>query len=133
MPLRVLIVDDEPFNVNGLKIIVQCLMAKVKSFNMNKQVDVARNGIQACQVFKDKSDLGYQYGIILMDCNMPKMDGYDAAQEIIRHAKENSLPKPYIVALTGHVEDKYIQRALDSGMESYIKKPAQLEDLKPLF
>ena len=45
MPLRVLIVDDEPFNVNGLKIIVQCLMAKVKSFNMNKQVDVARNGI----------------------------------------------------------------------------------------
>ena len=80
MPLRILIVDDEPFNVNGIKIIVQCLMSKLKGFNINKQVDVAFNGIKALQVFKDKTDLGYKYGIILMDCNMPKMDGYDASK-----------------------------------------------------
>ena len=61
------------------------------------------------------------------------MDGYDASKQIKRHADQNGQERPFIVALTGHVEDKYIQRALDSGMDSYVKKPAKLEDLKSLF
>jgi len=80
-----MIVDDEPFNINGIKTIVQCLTAGVNGFNVNEQVDTAKNGLQACQTFKEKSAQGYAYSLILMDCNMPKMDGYDASKEIKKH------------------------------------------------
>ena len=51
LPTRILIVDDEPFNVNGIKVIVQCLTANIKGFEINEHVDVARNGVQACEIF----------------------------------------------------------------------------------
>ena len=130
---RIMIVDDEPFNVNGIKVLVQCLTASIPGFKLDDQVDTANNGLQACEKFKEKIAKGFTYSMILMDCNMPKMDGYDACKEIKRYAATEGIECPDVVALTGHVEDKYIQRALDAGMSSYVKKPAKLEDLKYLF
>ena len=68
-----------------------------------------------------------------MDCNMPQMDGYQATQEIRAYLQANGHDQPVIAALTGHSEEKYIQRALDSGMDEFVKKPAKLEDINQII
>lgn len=61
-----------------------------------------------------------------MDCNMPFMDGYEASIQI-RQAYQDaniSLEKqPKIIAITGHIEKEYIQKALNSGMNRVLSKP----------
>lgn len=65
-----------------------------------------------------------------MDCNMPKMDGYTATDLIRKFVSDIGLEQPYIIAISGHVEEKYIQRALKSGMNRLISKPAKVDDLR---
>lgn len=60
---------------------------------------------------------------------MPKMDGYQATQLIREYITEIGMEQPYIIAVSGHVEEKYIQRALNAGMDSVIAKPAKVEDI----
>ena len=60
------------------------------------------------------------FDLVLMDINMPKMNGYEVTQEIRKTSKYNSLP---ILALTGDVTDKAVSKALDSGMQGHISKP----------
>ena len=65
-----------------------------------------------------------------MDCNMPKMDGYTATDLIRKFIKDSGMDQPYIIAISGHVEEKYIQRALDAGMDRLISKPAKVDDVR---
>ena len=65
-----------------------------------------------------------------MDCNMPKMDGYTATDLIRKFIKDTGLEQPYIIAISGHVEEKYIQRALQAGMDIMISKPAKVDDVR---
>lgn len=67
------------------------------------------------------------YDLILMDCQMPEMDGYRAAIEI-RRGEEDGRRVP-IVALTAHAMPGDRERCLDSGMDDYISKPYTLETL----
>ena len=85
---RVMIVDDEPFNLDALKIILQCATADVPAFNFRNRIDTARNGLRAVEAVKKAYKDGFSYKLILMDCNMPKMDGYQATQEIREYVKE---------------------------------------------
>jgi CheY-like chemotaxis protein len=73
---------------------------------------------------------GFSYKLILMDCNMPKMDGYVATDLIRKFIADAGMAQPYIVAISGHVEEKYVQRALAAGMNSLISKPAKVEDVR---
>jgi CheY-like chemotaxis protein len=73
----------------------------------------AYNGEQAVKIIKQSIDQGnfYQYSLILMDCNMPFMDGYEATKRIRRMFLSQDIPRaqqPKIVAITGHVENEYI-------------------------
>ena len=61
---------------------------------------------------------------------MPKMDGYESTSQIRNHIDSLEKEQPYIVAISGHVEDHYRERALEAGMNSIIPKPAKLKDLK---
>ena len=61
---------------------------------------------------------------------MPKMDGYQATKLIREYVTEIGVEQPCIVGISGHVEEKYRQRALEAGMTSLIAKPAKVEDLK---
>lgn len=77
---RILIVDDEPYNILGLKIVLQ--QSGVNS--IINIVDTAYNGQQAIDMVKkgfDKNE--YSYGLIFMDCSMPVMNGY-VASDLIR-------------------------------------------------
>ena len=126
---KILIVDDEPFNVSGITIMVDCVTRNIPGFKLKERVESAKDGIQAVDKVKEAYKRGEEFAVILMDCNMPRMDGYQATQEIRQFLTEMGESQPQIIALTGHSEEKYIQRALFSGMNGFIKKPAQLEDV----
>ena len=56
------------------------------------------------------------YELILMDCNMPIMDGYQATQKIRQYLFDLGINQPIIIAATGHTEEVYVNRAINSGM-----------------
>ena len=64
-----------------------------------------------------------------MDCNMPFMDGYEATGKIRQYLFNIGVLQPIIVAVTGHTENMYIERALDSGMNEVIFKPVGIEEI----
>jgi len=74
-----------------------------------------------------------------MDCNMPYMDGPSATMEIreyfdqliVSNSGQGSLEwkQPKIVAVTGHTEEMYIQRAMSCGMDAVIEKPATIRKI----
>jgi len=109
---RVMIVDDEPFNLDALKIILQCATADIPNFNFRNRVETASNGIRAVEAFKKAYKDGFSVKLILMDCNMPKMDGYQATMQIREYVREIGVDQPTIVGISGHVEEKYRNRAM---------------------
>ena len=62
-----------------------------------------------------------------MDCQMPVMDGYEATQKIREYFNAKELPQPIIIAVTGHCENSYVQRAISSGMNEVSAKPVDLK------
>ena len=108
---RILIVEDNQTN----QIILKKTLEKL-GFNAL----IAENGQEALDVITQ-----YQPHAILMDCQMPVMDGFKATQAI------RNMGKPYrdlpIIAVTANVMSGDKQRCLESGMDDYIKKPANRE------
>jgi signal transduction histidine kinase/CheY-like chemotaxis protein/HPt (histidine-containing phosphotransfer) domain-containing protein len=110
---KILITDDDPINKEVIKGILT---------NLGFQVDTADNGQQAFDaVMKQEAE---HYDLILMDIQMPGMDGYDTTRKI-RQAGIN-IP---IVALSAHASSQASQASLDSGMNGYLTKPIQMEKL----
>ncbi|MNF43592.1 Signal transduction histidine-protein kinase BarA [compost metagenome] len=110
---RVLVVEDNPMNQEVLEGLLQ--RAKV-------QVVIANNGEEALQLLLRDS----HFDGILMDCQMPVMDGYCAALEIRRHPHLQSLP---IIAVTAHTLLDAKARMLAVGMNDHIAKPLEVNEL----
>jgi CheY-like chemotaxis protein/HPt (histidine-containing phosphotransfer) domain-containing protein len=85
---------------------------------------VVGNGQEAVDAFKNK-----KFDLILMDCQMPIMDGYAASREIRKIESQQGGHIP-IVAVTAHTLEGNRERCFESGMDDYITKPVKLEDLK---
>ena len=113
--LRILIAEDNQVNQN--------LMLRILSRdNPEHEVLIANNGKEACVLAKQ-----YNPEIILMDVQMPEMDGMEATAEIRR--RENGAARVPIIALTAHAISGYRQRCLDAGMDSYVTKPVNVAEL----
>ncbi|MEZ0225640.1 MAG: PAS domain-containing protein [Alphaproteobacteria bacterium] len=82
-----------------------------------KKFDLAENGVEVLAALHKKP-----YDLILMDCHMPVMSGYEATAEIRRHEKENGRHIP-IIAMTADAMVGTRDRCLRSGMDDYISKP----------
>ncbi|MBL0375299.1 response regulator [Rhizobium sp. KVB221] len=112
MPLAILLADDNMVNRKlGSKILA----------NLGYAPDLANDGRQAVDACRAKS-----YDLILMDIEMPEMDGLEATKEIRRQAAE---PMSYFVALTANAMTGDRERYLSEGMDDYLSKPIRLEDL----
>ncbi|MCA9798587.1 MAG: response regulator [Cyanobacteria bacterium HKST-UBA04] len=110
-PIRVLVVEDNPINQ---KVIVRQLE------KLNVRVDVAGNGLEAVQM----SGM-IAYHMILMDCKMPDMDGYEATR-LIRE-RLDSTP---VIALTAQNDQADRLQCLHAGMDDFMAKPVSVEDLQ---
>ena len=84
---KILVVDDEPFNILGLKNILKICFVRLKlpSCTIDGLVDTAHNGKEALERVKLESRSGRSYGLVFMDCSMPFMDGYEACSRIRQH------------------------------------------------
>lgn len=71
--------------------------------------------------------------IILMDINMPIMDGYEATQHIRTYEKKHSLPAATIIALTALGSEAAYQEAFGSGCDMFLTKPVKLKDLTKII
>lgn len=116
---RILAVDDHPVN----RLFVQKILKKLGL----KNVDMAENGQEALTLWKNN-----KYDIILMDCQMPEVDGYKATG-IIREAEQASGEHVPILALTANamVGDK--EKCLRAGMDDYLSKPIKADKLMELL
>ncbi len=93
--------------------------------NLGHNVDLAENGIEAWEKYQ-KND----YDIILMDIQMPEMDGIEVTHLIRKHEKENkSVKKIRIVALTANILGQDAEYCIAEGMDAYIAKPFRVEDI----
>ena len=113
MTIEILLVDDRCLTTEGIKAIL-------KHEPEIKVVGIARDGRSA--IAKAKI---LQPDIVLMDIEMPKMDGITATKYICQH-----LPNTRVIVLTSHQNYSYISQALQAGASSYISKDSLLEDLK---
>ena len=115
--LRILLAED---NVINQKVAVRILE------RLGYQADVAQNGLEVLAAIQQRP-----YDLILMDIQMPEMDGLTAAIKI-----RNELPaenQPKIVALTANVQPTDRQLYLDSGMDDYINKPVCIPDIQAML
>ncbi|NJM53358.1 MAG: response regulator [Blastocatellia bacterium] len=83
------------------------------------EADLAENGLEAVEAVKNS-----EYQLILMDCRMPKMDGYQATREIRQKSE-----KVKIIAMTASVTADERQKCLVAGMDDYLTKPISIETL----
>ena len=78
--------------------------------DIEKRVDCCYNGEQLVEHVQRAVDEGdpYRYSLILTDCSMPFMDGYEAVRRVRKILKDHTNRQVYIIAITGHVEKEYI-------------------------
>lgn len=114
-PLHILIVEDIEANRNLLEMFFEDEPASL---------DFAENGRQAVEMHQNNS-----YDLILMDIQMPIMDGYEATREIRKREEENGKQQVPIIALTAHAFVQQRERCLEAGCTDFISKPFQKPDL----
>jgi CheY-like chemotaxis protein len=83
---------------------------------------VANNGVEALDLLKQKNNT---YDVILMDCQMPLLDGYEATKRIRSEVQYNTYKNIPIIALTAHAMEGDKIKCLSAGMNSYLTKPIQ--------
>jgi CheY-like chemotaxis protein len=110
-PLNILIAED---NVINQKVVTKILK------KLGYQSEIAENGLQALAMTEQKS-----YDLILMDVQMPELDGLEATRVI----RERGGIQPVIIALTANAIKEDKEECLSSGMDDYISKPITIQML----
>jgi len=120
---RILLVEDNRINQ-------QVALGILRNFNLSAEVAV--NGIEAIKALKSsiEKDDYRPFTLILMDCQMPEMDGYQASREIRSNkiiAQYSNIP---IIAMTANAMEGDKEKCLDAGMSDYLAKPVEPMQLK---
>jgi PAS domain S-box-containing protein len=114
--LRILLAEDHPVNQ---KVALQMLE------RMGHQTDIATNGLEAIALIQQKT-----YDVVLMDVQMPEMNGLEAAQKIREASSSGQLAyRPRIIAMTANAMSGDREACLAAGMDDYISKPIRMIEL----
>ncbi|MBF0155302.1 MAG: response regulator [Magnetococcales bacterium] len=114
---RILLVEDNLVNQ-------EMAVATLEIFGC--QVTVAKNGMQALSTIHHANS---PFDVILMDCEMPVLDGFEATRRLREWEKKVERRRTPVVALTAHVLKQSRQLCLDAGMDDYLQKPFSHTDL----
>ncbi|MCW8948764.1 MAG: ATP-binding protein [Sedimenticola sp.] len=106
---HVLIVEDNLVNLN---------VAKKMLRRLGLECDIAHDGLAALSAINDQ-----HYDLVLMDCQMPRMDGYEATRAIRLREATKGLSRLPVIAMTANAMDGDREKCLDSGMDDYLAKP----------
>ena len=109
----VLVAEDSQVNqILAVRLLDQC----------GYRCDVVSDGLQALRAIEQT-----RYAAVLMDCQMPELDGYDATREIRR--RENGTSRLPVIAMTAHTMSGDREKCLAAGMDDYVSKPIRLQVL----
>jgi PAS domain S-box-containing protein len=114
-PLRLLLAEDNPINQR----VEELIFAK-----LGQQLDIVGNGLEAVQAVE-----AGDYDAVLMDIQMPQMDGLEATRRI----RALPIPQPYIVALTAGVQPTDREACVSAGMDDYLAKPVRVREVHDLL
>ncbi|WP_339515802.1 hybrid sensor histidine kinase/response regulator [Pseudomonas sp. RL_15y_Pfl2_60] len=95
---------------------------------LNLEPDTASNGEEALQAIKSK-----HYDLVLMDCEMPVLDGFSATELLRAWEAAGHRPRTPVVALTAHILSEHKERARQAGMDGHMSKPVELSQLRELI
>ncbi len=116
--LTVLVVEDNPTN----QLVIQTMLEKLGNTCL-----LAVDGAQAIAMYESRhADLN----LILMDCDMPDMSGYETTRRIRHYEREYRLPHKTIIALTAHTLDEQIAECYQAGMDKHLAKPLGINQLR---
>ncbi len=117
---RLLVAEDNQIN----QLMAQAMLAK-----LGWECDLVENGREALDALREK-----RYAGVLMDCQMPVMDGYEATRAIrLMEQRAEHMPRVPIIALTAHAMEGDKEKCLEAGMDAYLSKPYSLERLQQVL
>ncbi|MEO8155220.1 MAG: ATP-binding protein [Rhizobacter sp.] len=116
---HVLLAEDNPVNA---------LVAEAALKNMGLTVELVEDGLQALASFRAQ-----QPDLVLLDCQMPVMDGFEAVRRMREHEGELGLPRTPVVALTANALQGDREHSLAAGMDEHLAKPFRDEELRAVL
>jgi signal transduction histidine kinase/DNA-binding response OmpR family regulator len=119
--LRVLVAEDNPVN----RMVIKGLLGKLNIVPL-----FAENGAEACDAIQYTNE---RFDLILMDCEMPEMDGFEATRSIRDYERREGLAAIPIIALTAHALQEHRDAVFASGMNYYLSKPITFNSLYSAF
>ena len=116
---RILVAEDNSISTK----VIRGMLGK-----LNLQPDTASNGEEALAAMKNQ-----QYDLVLMDCEMPVLDGFSATEQLRAWERAEQRHRTPVVALTAHILAEHKERARLVGMDGHMAKPVELSQLRELI
>lgn len=116
---RILVAEDNTISTK----VIRGMLGK-----LNLQPDTASNGEEALNAIKAQA-----YDLVLMDCEMPVLDGFSATEQLRAWEVAEQRPRTPVVALTAHILTEHKERARLAGMDGHMSKPVEMSQLRELI
>lgn len=118
--IRILLVDDNSINL---------MVAEDLLEDLGLHAETACTGLEAIETLKDAPE-DAPFKLVLMDCQMPEMDGYEATGKIREGAAGDRYKSVPIIAMTAHAMEGDKEKCLNAGMDDYVSKPIHIDKLE---